>query len=73
MIYPNLEAEMTRAGYDRQDVARALNVHLSTAYRLLEGTRTLSIARAKIIRDELFPDFRLDYLFDPKPQSMAGK
>ena len=73
MIYPNLEAEMARAGYDRKDIARVLNVHLSSAYRLLDGTSTLSISRAKTIRDALFPDQRIDYLFNTQPQSVIVK
>lgn len=73
MIYPNLEAEMARAGYDRKDIARVLNVHLSSAYRLLDGTSTLSISRAKTIRDALFPEQRIDYLFNTQPQSVIVK
>ena len=69
----NLEAEMARAGYDRKDIARVLNVHLSSAYRLLDGTRTLSISRAKTIRDALFPEQRIDYLFNTQPQSVIVK
>ena len=64
MTYPNLEAEMVRAGYTREDIAKALGIHVSGVYLMLSGKRNLSITRAETIRNRLCPDLRLDYLFD---------
>lgn len=64
MTYPNLEAEMVRKGYTREDIAKALGIHVSGVYLMLSGKRNLSVTRAQRIRNQLFPDMRLDYLFD---------
>lgn len=61
--YPNLEAEMRRKGYSADDVAKTLNIRKNGAYRLLRGESNLSLYRARLIRDTLFPDMKLDYLF----------
>ena len=63
-LYPNLEAEMKRKGYTRNDIAAALGIHVSGAYLILSGRRKLPISRAAIIRDKLFPGMKIDYLFD---------
>lgn len=69
-MYPNLEAEMTRMGYTKEDIGKCLNLHISGVYLMLSGKRTLSITRAKKIRDSLFPGMRVDYLFDTKPRAL---
>ena len=65
MVYPNLKAEMARQGYTGSDIAKALGIHVSGAYLLLSGKRSLPIRKAMQIRNELFPGMTLDYLFDP--------
>ena len=67
MAYPNLEAEMKRSGVSREDIAEALELHVSGVYLMLSGKRNLPIYRAKIIRDKFFPQMKLDYLFDQSP------
>lgn len=64
MIYPNLAAEMARKKYTKDDIAQVLDIHVTGVYRMLSGERSLSIMRAKLIRDSLFPGMELDYLFD---------
>ncbi len=67
MSYPNLEAEMARMGYTKEDIARCLGLHISGVYLILSGKRRLPITSAIKIRDSLFPKMRLDYLFDIEP------
>ena len=67
MIYPNLEAEMARRGYTKEDLGKCLGLHASGVYLMLSGKRNLSISRALKIRDSMFPGRRIDYLFDPHP------
>lgn len=64
MVYPNLEAEMARHGYTREDIASKLEIHVSGVYLMLSGKRNISLTRAAQIRDAFFPDMRIDYLFD---------
>lgn len=64
MLYPNLEAEMKRNGVKVKDLAEVLKLDESGAYKILKGTRSLSIFRAREIRDNLFPGVSLEYLFD---------
>lgn len=63
MVYPNLEAEMVRAGYTREDIASKLGLHVSGVYQMLSGKRNISLTRAAQIRDAFFPNMRIDYLF----------
>lgn len=65
MAYPNLSAEMVRKGYTAEVLAGALGVHVSGVYLMLRGERKLSITKAKLLRDKLFPGQPLEYLFDP--------
>lgn len=65
-IYPNLEAEMVRAGVNRQRLADAMGVHVSYVGRLLQGQHKLTVRRAVEIRDLFFPGMSIDYLFDEK-------
>lgn len=68
MFYPNLEAEMKRNNLNRSDIAKVLGVHVSGVYRMLRGERKISVSQAKTIRDSLFPNLKLDYLFDEDPE-----
>ncbi len=69
-LYPNLEAELKRSGYSREDVARAIGVCASTASLKITGTRNLQLREAKELRDKLFPGLPLDYLFDFSPRQI---
>ena len=69
MMYPNLEAEMVRLGYTKEDIGKCLNIHISGVYQMLSGKRKLSISRATKIRDSMFPGMRVDYLFDTVPRT----
>ena len=64
MRYPNLEAEMVRAGIGKTDLANLLGIHVTGVYQMMNGTRTMPVFRAKLIRDTFFPDMGLEYLFE---------
>lgn len=70
MRYPNLEAEMKRAGITGNTVAEHLNIGRSTFSGWMNGAKSaFPIAKAKEIRDEFFKGQSLDYLFDESPKS----
>ena len=69
MMYPNLEAELKRAGYTKGTIAEALGVHVSAVYRMMSGERKINITKAMEIRDKLFPNMAVDYLFDQTPKA----
>jgi len=62
-VYPNLEAEMARKGLKRKDLADVLNVRTATIYDKLNGKYPFTLNEAMKIRDNLFPDLTVDYLF----------
>ncbi len=61
--YPNLEAELARKGYTRETVSKLLNVSLGTATCKLNDVKRMKLQEAFKIRDTLFPDLDIDYLF----------
>ena len=63
MNYPNLRAEMARTGVSTARLAESTGLSLATAYRRInEGN--FSFEEAERIRNELFPECTVDYLFD---------
>mgnify|MGYP001499107902 CR=1 FL=1 len=61
--YPNLEAEMARQGLRRKDLAEVLDVRTATIYDKLNGKFPFTLNEAMRIRDSLFPNLTIDYLF----------
>ena len=66
MIYPNLEAEMARSGLTQKDVAPVVDKTPETVSRWMNGKGTFSVGAAFIVKEELFPDLDVDYLFESK-------
>lgn len=66
MVYPNLEAEMARIKLTRKDVAKVLNLNLSTITPKLNIQTRIKYCEALAIRDNLFPTLDIDYLFATK-------
>lgn len=65
MSYPNLEAEMARAGVTGKAMAEFLGVGRNTLSAWMNGAdAAFPIIKAKQVRDGLFPGMSLDYLFD---------
>lgn len=68
MNYPNLGAEMSRNGYTVSDLAEAWNTTERTARNRINGITDITFAQCKSLRDALFSDMTLDYLFDTEPR-----
>lgn len=70
--YPNLAAEMSRNGYDYgklyEGIADRFNRSADTVSNWFTGRAgDLPTPVAFAIRDEYFPEYSIDYLFNEKP------
>lgn len=68
---PNLKAEMERYSVDEAAVASAASRTKKTVQNWFKGIGEPSYLQAKRIKDELFPDFEIEYLFSPEPINPA--
>ena len=68
-IFPNLRAEMTRNGLKVEDLAETLGTSRRNVANRLNGSTQITIAECKTIRNSLFPELTIDYLFDPEPRT----
>lgn len=66
MGYPNLMAEMARRGITIIDLMRVTGKSRSGISNNIHGKGCFSIEEAINIRDALFPDLSIDYLFSEK-------
>lgn len=64
-MFPNLKAEMARKGVTQEDVAKVVGTSVSSVNRWLTGNGGLSLANAWEIRNKMFPEHTIDYLFGP--------
>ena len=48
--YPNLEAELARAGINKNELARVLNISQDTLYGRLNGKTKLTLDEARTIK-----------------------
>lgn len=61
--YPNLEAELARAGIGKKELAEALEINRSTLYRKLCGKSDFTGKELLIIYSVIFKEkFSLEYL-----------
>lgn len=63
MYYPNLEAELKRKNIRRVDLAKAMNLAISTMSDKLTGKSDISLSLAKKIKEFLKIDTPLEILF----------
>lgn len=63
MYYPNLEAELKRKNIRRVDLAKAMNLALSTMSEKLTGKSDISLSLAREIKTYLKVDTPLEVLF----------
>lgn len=61
----NLKAEMARKGYKVADLVAVLGCSEKTARNKLNGGTEFTVGEAFKVRDEMFPDTRMEYLFGP--------
>ena len=62
-MFRNLEAELTRKNITRKDLARILGINVSTCSEKLTKPGRLKLDEAFKIRDTLFPEMQIEYLF----------
>ena len=62
-MFPNLEAEMARSKITQLQMAEMLGVTPTTLSFKLNGKSSLSLKECVLIKQLLFPDKTLDYLF----------
>lgn len=65
-MLPNLCAEMARAKITKADIARVIGKSPKTVYEKIK-TDSFLYKEAVLIRDNLFPDLSLNYLFNTDP------
>lgn len=69
MAYPNLDAELSRYGINREEVANLIHKSVPTISLRINGNRSdFTISECQTIRDAFFPDMSLDYLFSKEPR-----
>lgn len=65
----NLKAEMARNDVTSKDIASLLNVNERTVRNWLNGRTDIGIKQARELKEWLFPDCTMDYLFEEKTAS----
>ena len=63
-MYRNLLAEMARRGITKKDLAKCLGMRYPTIVDKTNGRSRFYLDEAFKIRDQLFPDVALEYLFE---------
>lgn len=59
-------------GISIEAVAAVWGVHRNSAANKLNGTTPVTVNEAFKLRDELFPEYNLDYLFSPVENHKRG-
>ncbi|MER1957891.1 MAG: XRE family transcriptional regulator [Solibacillus sp.] len=67
-MYPNLDAELSRKGLKRKDLAPLFKNRIPSVTEKLNGKYPLSLEEAFEIRNQFFPEHKVDYLFDKVAQ-----
>lgn len=67
-MFPNLEAELARTKTTRAELAKILGITPTTLSLKLNGKGTLSLKECVKIKNSVFPDKSLDYLFQTEEQ-----
>lgn len=62
-MFPNLEAEMARSKITQLQMSEMLGVTPTTLSFKLNGKSSLSLKECVLIKQLMFPDKTLDYLF----------
>jgi len=62
-MYINMMVEMDKNNVDIEYIAKILNIDITIVIKKLTICNELEFFEAKIIRDVLFPDMKLNYLF----------
>ena len=60
----NLEAEIARRNFTKQEVADCIGISKRTLYDKIVGKTAFTIKEASTLQKELFSDCEIDYLFE---------
>ena len=71
-MYPNLEAEMARNKITQSKIAEILGITPTTLSFKLSGKSSLSLKECVKIKQAIFPDKTLDYLFQTDEEKKTG-
>lgn len=63
-MYKNLEAEMTRKGISKKKLAKQLKIPYTTLLDKFNGDSRFWFDEALQIKEEVFPDLSVEYLFE---------
>lgn len=63
-MYKNLEAEMTRKGISKKDLAVQLKIPYTTLLDKFKGESRFWFDEALQIKQEVFPELSVEYLFE---------
>lgn len=67
MAYPNLSAELRRYGITQDQMARQIGRPPETVSRWMSGKNAMPVGECFRIKEKLFPDLSVDYLFASEP------
>ena len=71
MAYPNLTAELARRNITQEQAAKAIGKTPETFSRWMTGKNGIPLPDAFELRDKLFPNESIDYLFAEEPISKS--
>ena len=63
VVFCNLAREMKKRGITQADMSKAIETPLNTLGYWLRGHGSMPLHKALEIRDRLFPDLTVEYLF----------
>lgn len=67
-MFYNLNAEMARNKKSQVDIARVLNISVSTLSEKMNGKRDFKLKECKEIIKNVLPGYTIDYLFETNSQ-----
>lgn len=65
-MFKNLEAELSRSGKNRREIAELLGLRYATVVDKMNGKYSFKLDEAMKIKEEFFPSLPLEYLFEIK-------
>lgn len=72
-MYPNFEAELSRNGMYKRDLASIWNVREATVYDKMSGKTPITVNEILIARNKLCPDKTIDYLIETRGEMVCKK
>lgn len=72
-MYKNLEAEMARKRITRNDISTILGVRYATVIEKLNGKYDFKLKEAFVIKEEMFPDLSIEYLFEKETPKLSNR